>query len=327
MENEMPTPRNGQIHAFYRPQMVPAGDIGTQNYSKSPQKPGRMMAFLEKEGLLGHFLVDEDWPSFTREDFLLAHTADYVDDFFAGKPPRSDSNWFHWTPGLAESVRWTNASLYQAIRYAVLHPQEVTLTPVSGFHHATPHRGDGFCTFSGQVIAAVRLWREHRCRTAFIDCDQHFGNSIEDSRFFAKDLAQAIPPGANLNPEGSHQAYLLDLQAQLQDLGKRILRGEIHVVVFCHGADSHEWDDMHGQCTTAEWLKAGQIVYEWVRELDERRGQPLPLALALFGGYRRDDFDSVLALHAADLVACLNILCGHRIPYTPRVKDRSTAFL
>lgn len=325
MENEMPTQREGRIRAFYRPQMVPADDTGTENYSKSPQKPVRMMAFLEKEDLLGDFLVDADWPPFAREDFLLAHTADYVDDFFAGKQPRCDSNWFHWTPSLAESVRWTNTSLYQAIRHALLHPQEVTLAPVSGFHHATPHGGNGFCTFSGQVIAAIRLWREHRCRTAFIDCDQHFGNSIEDSRFFAKDLAQAIPPGANLNPEGSHQAYLRDLRAQLKSLGERILQGEIDVVVFCHGADSHEWDDMGGQCTTEEWLEAGRIVYEWVRELDGRRGQLLPLALALFGGYRRDDFDSVLALHAADLVACLNILCGHQIPYAPRVKNRSTS--
>jgi acetoin utilization deacetylase AcuC-like enzyme len=207
----------------------------------------------------------------------------------------------------------------------LLHSQEVTLAPVSGFHHATPHGGNGFCTFSGQVIAAVRLWREVHCRTAFIDCDQHFGNSIEDSRFFVKDLAQAIPQGANLNPEGSHQAYLRDLRAQLKSLGERILQGEIDVVVFCHGADSHEWDDMHGQCTTEEWLEASRIVYEWVHDLDGRRGQLLPLALALFGGYRRDDFDSVLALHAADLVACLNILCGHHIPYAPRVKNRSTS--
>jgi hypothetical protein len=45
----------------------------------------------------------------------------------------------------------------------------------------------------------------------------------------------------------------------------------------------------------------------------------IPLILSLFGGYRRDDYNSVLSLHTADLVMCLNILCGRKINYKTEV--------
>ena len=79
-------------------------------------------------------------------------------------------------------MRYTNASLYHAIEHAVAHPEQVALSSTSGFHHARPTGGGGFCTFSGQVIAAVKIYREHRLVGAHVDLDGHFGNSIEDSQ-------------------------------------------------------------------------------------------------------------------------------------------------
>ena len=128
--------------------------------------------------------------------------------------------------------------------------------------------------------------------------------------------------GFNINPSGSHKRYIADLEAKLQALEDKAAAGEIQYIVFCHGADSHEWDELGSQCTTGEWLECSAMVYSMVKRLDEKLGRPFPLALALFGGYRRDDYDSVLNLHAGDLSICLETLCGAATGFIPRVKRR-----
>jgi acetoin utilization deacetylase AcuC-like enzyme len=193
--------RDPVIHVFYRPEQVLAVDR-PKNFSKSPQKPRLLLEFFSRHGLDKHFVRHDDWPPFQREDFLLAHTAEYVDAFFAGRRPLCESNELTWSEQFAACVRYTNASLYHAIEHAVAHPEQVTFSPTSGFHHARSAGGGGFCTFSGQVIAAVRLFRERRLIGAHIDLDSHFGNSIEDSRTFITDLYRAIPPGCNINSTG-----------------------------------------------------------------------------------------------------------------------------
>ena len=303
--------RDLAIHVFYRPEQVLAVD-SPENFSKSPQKPRLLLEFLSRHGLDRHFVRHDDWLPFQREDFLLAHTPVYVDAFFAGRRPLCESNELTWLEQFADSVRYTNASLYYAIEHAVAHPEQVTFSPTSGFHHARPTDGAGFCTFSGQVIAAVKIFRERRLVGAHIDLDGHFGNSIEDSRAYVAELSQAIPPGCNINPTGAHTGYLDSLKEHLADLERRLARGEVHYVVFAHGADSHEDDDLGGQCTTAEWLEASSVVYGMLDRVGLQLRRPVPLTLALFGGYREDNYEAVLRLHTADLIRCLQIVCRAR---------------
>lgn len=71
----------------------------------------------------------------------------------------------------------------------------------------------------------------------YLDLDAHYGNSIEDSRYFVTDLDKAIPIGGNINPDGKHKNYIDDLKHRLKILEKKILNDEIHYVVFAHGAD------------------------------------------------------------------------------------------
>lgn len=308
------------IRLYYRPEMVLKRD-SDNNYSKSPLKPMLFVEFLKKTGLLRHFETLSDWLPFDQKDFLIAHTEPYVRDFFNGKEPLASSNGLTWTAQFADSVRYTNASLYYALQGALDDPGQISFSPSSGFHHATPGKGGGFCTFSGQVIASVRLYRERGLSGAYIDLDGHFGNSIEDSRGFVHDLNRAVPPGCNINPRGMNAAYLRDLRKQLRWLHELLLREKIHYIVYPHGSDSHEWDDLGGQCTTDEWLEASRLVYTMVGEASRSLGRPVPLVLALFGGYREDDYDSVLSLHAADAALCLSILSGHPLHYRPEVKQ------
>src|SRR5690606_12251584 len=118
------------------------------------------------------------------------------------------------------------------------------------FHHATPDRGCGFCSFSGQVIASMKIYYEFGLSGAYLDLDGHYGNSISDSYDYVKDLDKAIPYGCNINPVDKGKRYIKDIKHRLKILEHKILNDEVHYVVFAHGADSHIDDDLSGQLTT-----------------------------------------------------------------------------
>ena len=313
-----------KIAVYYRDDMAPA-DAPT-NYSKSPTKPRRFLEYLRQTPIWQSVDLRRDFEPMTRDQLLLAHEARYVDAFLAGEPRwLAESNGLAWSPQFRDSVLLTNACLLAAISAAVDHPQIVAMAPVSGFHHARPGGGSGFCTFSGQVIAAVHLYRQRGLRGAWVDLDGHFGNSIEDSRDFAPDLNVAIAPGLNINPSGQHRAYLEDLQRQLVFLTERAVAGEVDYVCVAHGADSHEWDQLGHQCTTAEWLEASDLVYATLARLNQWGWSPKKVAvtLTLFGGYRDDHPESVLALHAMDTARALVHLAGADLRgYSAEVRAR-----
>jgi len=309
--------KDRKIKVFYTPKQVAPEDIRS-GYSKSPIKPKLLMAYLKKHGIAEHLDVVGDFDPYVEGTFRIAHHKKYVREFFDGG--KRNGGGIPWSSEFAESVRYTSASLYEAIKYANEHPETATFSPTSGFHHAQPHNGSGFCTFSGQVIASTRLYRDKGLRGAYFDLDGHFGNSIEDSRKFVTDLDESIP--FNINPSGTHEAYIKSFNEGLEKVGSAILAGYIDYVVFCHGADSHQDDQLGSQTSTKEWIKCSALFYEWVRELEIVMGKHIPVTMALFGGYRDDSYSSVLSLHTADLVKCLNTLCGHDIEYRLRVKPR-----
>lgn len=310
-------PYSDRFRAFYREEMAPPQRAG---YSQSPQKP---RLFMERGAVLGFndlLELDSDWQPFDKEEFYRAHKREYVDAFFAGRRPLAESNGLNWSAEFAESVRFTNSSLYHAICAAVLKPLQPTFSPTSGFHHARPDGGSGFCTFSGQVIASLKLYNLSGKVGAYIDLDGHFGNSIEDSRTYCKTLDQAVPREYHINPTGTHREYIADLGEKLQVLLRGLLSKQVHYVVLCHGADSHEWDDLGGQLTTTEWLVAANIVYGMLSIAAEAIG-PVPFTLALYGGYRSDDYNSVLDLHWAGIHLALQTLAGRMSDYWPHVRE------
>lgn len=302
--------RNPKILTFYRDEICVKSGVSLT--SRSPEKPKLIMKYLIENGFAPYLDV-QNFEPFNAKDFYLAHTKSYVDRFFL---KGDDSNGLSWSKGFAETVRYTNSSLYHAIRASIDKPQHIAFSPTSGFHHANPNSGGGFCTFSGQVIASLKIYRELGMSGAYLDLDGHFGNSIEDSRSFHADVNKAIPVGCNFNPTGKDESYIKDLQRCLLEIGKLYKEKKIHYLVFCHGADSHEWDDLGGGCNTETWFKCSELVYSFALQTG------IPLSLSLFGGYRREDYNSVLSLHAGDLSICLSILCGVNIDYTPLVKIR-----
>jgi len=313
--------KKSQIHTFYHPGMSMNPEDLT-GYTLTPAKPKLFIDYLREKALLEYFLIDDSFSPFSKDDFYIAHTREMVDNFF-DKGKTSKILHIKWTPKYAESVRFENSSLYHAINYSVQHPQEVCFSPSAAFHHANPTRSALFCAFSGQVIASMKVFMEFGLCGSYIDLDGHHGNSIDNSRDFIPDLDKAISPVCgNINISVRHEGYLKELKVHLSILREEILANRVHYVVFGHGADSHEWDELACQLTTEEWIECSRLVYTLIRDVEDETGKCIPLTIFLEGGYRKDDYKSVLSLHASDLVQCLNILCNEFPAYNTEVKPR-----
>ncbi len=302
--------RNKKIKTFYTDKQVCFDSIRESSFSQSPLKPYLLMEKI-KNGPYAEMLdITDNFEPIKKEDYLYAHTKEYVDNVY-NKTGNYRSNGLPWSQNLVDSLPYTTGSLYAAKKHAILNPETVCFAPISGMHHAQPNSGSGFCTFSGQVVSAIKIYLEYGLSGAYCDLDGHFGNSIEDTREFNPLLNKAIPIGCNINPKGYDSNYTHNFQLALDKLEAKILNNEIHYVVFAHGADSHKDDDLGNQCGTEYWLLNSTIFSDWVNKVSEKLGKPLPVILALFGGYRKDDYDIVLDLHTKSLLQCSNIICGN----------------
>jgi len=299
--------------------------INNDNSSLSPEKPKKLIDFLIRNNLIDYFTIKDSFSPFEIEDFYIAHNKEYVDSYFSDDLGRRYKRLLglNWNKDFAETTRYTNSSLFYSIQHSINNPNEVCFSPTSGFHHAIPSKGAFYCSFSGQVIASMKIYERYGLSGCYIDLDGHYGNSIDNSYEFVYDLDKAIPPEiGNINIDSKHQIFLDNFEDKLKILEKYIVEDKIHYLVFCHGADSHEWDDLGYQLTTDEWIKCSELFYSFVNNLQIKLNRQIPLSLSLFGGYRRDDYDSVLSLHTTDLVKCLNLLCGHNINYIPTIKEK-----
>jgi acetoin utilization deacetylase AcuC-like enzyme len=319
--------KNNKIKVFYTPKQVNTNKNIINTTSRSPLKPMLLMKALDGLGFGKHLDVVSDFVPYENSDFLLAHNERYVNGFFNGEMPWCSTNGLPWSQELADSVCYTNASLYNAIRHSYLNPETVCFSPTSGFHHARPEGGAGFCTFSGQVIAAIKMYREFGAVGACLDLDGHYGNSIEDARGFAPDINKAIPVGLNFAQlRGQDGHYVQSLRDALDKIETGVLENKIQYVMWCHGADSHSEDDLGGQVGTFHWVLCSEIFYSWVEQLDKKLAalgrKPLPVTLSLFGGYRVDSYASVLSLHLKDIATCLNKLCGVTMRYKVNVAPK-----
>lgn len=306
----MKTDRESKILTFYSQRQVCFDGIKEKSYSQSPLKPYLLMKRIKEGEYASMLRIKSDFEPFVKNDFLIAHEKAYVNNFFAGRGNHR-SNGLPWSKNLVSSITYTNSSLHNAVRHAYLKPRQVTFAPISGMHHAHPESGSGFCTFSGQVISAIKMYKEFKAVGAYLDLDGHFGNSIEDAREFNPLLNKAIPRGFNVNPKGRDGEYVKHFDNELSRIGYDIIRGKVHYVVFCHGADSHSDDDLGGQCNTENWIKCAKIFCDWVNEVSVFMGKPLPVTLALFGGYRKDNYNAVLDLHTKSIMKVSNIICGN----------------
>jgi acetoin utilization deacetylase AcuC-like enzyme len=262
---------------------------GLDSYSKSAGKPARFVKFMQARDFntYGHKLGSV--VPLTRADLYRVHTPDYVDGVFAGTENNGFGNKDLRVP---ESCLWTAGSLLAASRWALRYPALPACSPTSGFHHAGPDFGGGFCTFNGIMAVVAKLLSENPyLKIGILDCDMHHGNGTADI------LGHSDYPNVIHRTAGEHFlgddvgsesleffAWLSHSIDELNDFG-------CDLVIYQAGADQHIKDPLGGILNTAEMAQRDRMVFRKVRA---------GIAWNLAGGYqvgKNDDSDPVIELH------------------------------
>lgn len=278
MGMEAAHPRNATtMPAFYRPEMSAQS---LHRISRSSEKPRLLMDRVRALGLPVE--VVSDFPPATREDFLLAHSAEYVDAILT---LQADNGFSNRSPEIRDSLYWTTGSLLAAGR-AAIDRSTITLSPTSGFHHACYDSSHGYCTFNGLMVAAVRLLNEGRARrVAIVDADFHYGNGTDHilRRVAQRKNIFHYTFGDHFGKQEESLAYLAKAEALLDEISAF----DPDLVIYQAGADVHVDDYYRGMLTSEQMRARDRLLFRlWSRA-------EIPMVWNLAGGYQFDANDQI----------------------------------
>jgi acetoin utilization deacetylase AcuC-like enzyme len=260
------------------------------------------------------------------KDIERVHSRAYIEAIQTGRSPKGyppglpTSSTFPWSEGLFQSVRLTSGAEYAAALEA-LKNGEFAFAPVSGFHHARPDRGDGYCTFNGLAITAKKLIAEGQAnRVLIVDNDFHYGNGTAkacadtDAIFTfsvngqAWDQIPESPTNRNIELPASGFARYMEADREVEGI---IERFKPDVILFQAGMDPLRTDSLsngHFNVGHAE-LKARDT---WMFETAKAAGVPIVANLA--GGYSYDvnrEPSPVVVGHLNTFLAALEVFRGY----------------
>ncbi len=207
-------------------------------------------------------------------DVCRVHEPSFVDDVLHLRRPNGFGS---YSESVARSVLFTCGACYDSARAALADGISSALT--SGFHHAGPGSGRGFCTFNGLMVAAARLLDEGLVqRIAIIDCDYHYGDgtqAIIDAQALSSRVLH-VSFGQRFRKPEQATAYLGAVSS---------LRGELRafapeLILYQAGADPHVDDPMGGLLTTEQMRERDRTLFTIARELS------IPVSWNLAGGYQ-----------------------------------------
>ncbi len=242
-------------------------------------------------------------PAATREQLVLAHTADYVarvhDNRLTAQELRELG--FPWSPAMVErSLRSTGATI-SACRAALTDGLAVNLA--GGTHHAFAARPAGYCVFNDSAVAARVMQAEGRVsQVVIIDCDVHQGDgtaaiAADDPSIFTLSLhgARNFPftkQRSDLDvdlPDGTgDEAYLAALT---EALALALERSAAELAIFLAGADPFVGDRLGRLALTKDGLaRRDELVLATCRDAG------LPVAITMAGGYARE-VDDIVDIH------------------------------
>jgi acetoin utilization deacetylase AcuC-like enzyme len=274
-------------------------------YSPSADKPAAVVS----DWLESLPITCERFVPATRDHLLLAHDAGYVDAVLSGRTVNGHGN---RDLRIAQSCLWTCGSLMAAAKAAL--SARITCSPSSGFHHAGPSSGGGFCTFNGLVVTARHLLRTREVSGVLIlDWDAHYGDGT-DKCLRDRDDGGAIRHwtfGAELSSvDGQFLHGGLSVERVYESAAQAIRRAAADgfgIVLYQAGADPHMDDPLGGHMTAQQMQRRDRMVFRTAVEVG------IPVAWNLAGGYQREPDGSipkVLALHRNTMVEALNTLAG-----------------
>lgn len=273
-------PRFIYSHDYY-------ADIGEHVF---PTVKFRLLAErLQQEGLVSveDFLEPGEC---SREDLLLVHTRQYVDDLLGCRVTASTGR--SELPLTAEIVRaYTLGSggTVLACEQALDHAAAMNLT--GGFHHCFPDHAEGFCYVNDIAVAIRKVQRERGlAKACVIDCDLHQGNGTavvfqRDPSVFTFSIHQEhlypLKQQSDLDiglPDGvGDEEYLSHLDREVPNVLDRF---GPDLVVYQAGVDPFQEDVLGSLRLTKDGLRCRDD-----HVLQACRDRGLPVAVVIGGGY------------------------------------------
>jgi len=275
------------MKTFYRREMSVSEN---DSFSPSAGKPAFLMEYLINQGLKVDFI--DSFPPLSISDIALSHDLNYV----RGVLDLTIENGFgNKSSSIASSLPFTTGSFYSAAQYALLH-RENTFSPTSGFHHAGYSKSNGFCTFNGLMIAALKLKANFNFkRIGIIDCDQHYGNGTQDIiQRLGLDWVSHYTFGGEWVNSSNSEKWLKDFESKMLEFKN------VDIIFYQAGADPHIDDPLGGILTTEQMRLRDQIVFETFLKYK------IPVVWNLAGGYQ-DPIEKVLELHKQTYLIALKM--------------------
>jgi acetoin utilization deacetylase AcuC-like enzyme len=256
---------------------------------------------LEAEGTLAKEDIYEPALA-SRDEILLAHTADYHDRFVAGQLSARELRrlGLPWSEALVRRSRYAVAGTMAAAHQALRTGSSANLG--GGTHHAFADHGEGFCVFN-DIAVAINLLRAEGAvrRAAVIDCDVHQGNGT--AAIFANEpevftlslhgeknyplVKQQSTIDVAFADDTEDEEYLHALQESLAPVLERF---RPDIVFYQAGVDPLLQDRLGRLALTHEGLlRRDEIIFKACH-----RGS-IPCVTTLGGGYGRNVEDTVEA--------------------------------
>ncbi len=249
--------------------------------------------------------VQEHWPGIEQLEAMpasagelaLVHDTDYILAVMEGRLDVAHQReiGFPWSQGMVERAQCSVGATISAARTALR--EGLSGNMAGGTHHASRHRGGGFCVFNDVAVAARLMAVEAkrhgatRFRVAIVDLDVHQGNGTaaifrDDPSVYTVSLhgAKNFPfrkessdLDIELPDDCTDEPYLAQLDVALKHLEQQ---GPCDLVFYLAGVDPHA-NDRLGRLALSEqglWSRDARV-FEWARV------QQTPLAFAMAGGY------------------------------------------
>lgn len=215
----------------------------------------------------------------------LAHDPKYVKGVLAG---RISNGFGNRSKKIAASLPWTTGSIAAAALHA-LKTGETSFAGASGFHHSHYSDGGAFCTFEGNLIAAILAHEAGAKRVGIIDVDNHAGDGTEA-------IVRQLGLGyVKLWSFGFSDITKKNAGTWLKSFPQTVLGFEgCDLLIVNAGVDSHEFDPLGGVLTTEQMRLRDHYIFQSAKLLG------VPVAVSTAGGYMRDSHGGIaptLALH------------------------------
>lgn len=275
-------PRAETLKVFFSNDLVAeSGFVG----SPSDRKPGLVAEALRLTPWPLELVAPEPTPV---EEVFRVHDPSYVEDVLK---LRRRNGFGSMSSSVARSVLYTCGACHDSAVVALKEGVSASLT--SGFHHAGPAAGRGFCTFNGLMITVSRLFALGRAsRVAIVDGDFHYGDgtqAIIDQHELA-DRVLHVSFGKDFRTPEHAEEYLDAVRA----LREPLATFKPDLILYQAGADVHRDDPYGGVLTTGQMRQRDQALFAIAHDLG------IPLTWNLAGGYQVEPDGSiprVVALH------------------------------